>query len=42
VFEDGVELACVAVQLIVGQREPGQTGEVGYLISGDLRHDSKA
>ncbi len=38
-LEDGIELARVAVQLVVGQCEPGQTGEVGYLISGDLRHD---
>ena len=41
-LEDGVELAGVAVQLVIGQREAGQARQVGYLVSGDLRHDWKA
>ena len=41
-LEDGVELAGEAVQLVVGQGEPGQAREVGNLVSGDLRHDCKA
>jgi hypothetical protein len=36
VFEDGIELACVAVQLTVGQRKPSQAREVSNLVSGDL------
>ena len=42
VLEDGAELAGEAFQLVVGQGEPGQAGEVGNLVSGDLRHDSEA
>ena len=41
-LEDGVELAGEAVQLVVGQGEPSQAGEVGNLVSGDLRHDSRS
>ena len=40
--EDGVELAGEAVQLAVGQGQPGQTRQVGDLVSGDLRHDGQA
>jgi hypothetical protein len=42
VLEDGIELACEAIQLIVGQGEPSQAREVGNLVSGDLRHDIRA
>jgi hypothetical protein len=34
-------LACETFQLVVGQGESSQAGEVGYLVSGDL-HDSQA
>ena len=39
VAEDGVELAGEAVQLGFGEREPGQSRQVGNLVSGDLGHD---
>ena len=42
VLEDGVELAGETVQLVVGQRQPGQAGQVGDVVSGDLRHDRQA
>ena len=42
VGQDGVELAGEAVQLVVGQRQPGQPGQVGHLVAGDLGHDRKA
>ena len=38
VGEDGVELAGVAVQLVVGQRQPGQPGQMGHVVAGDLGH----
>ena len=41
-LEDGVELAGEAVELVVGQGEPGQPREVGDLVSGDLRHDTRS
>ena len=42
VLEDGAELAGEAFQLVVGQGESRQAGEVGYLVSGDLRHDYRS
>ena len=42
VGQDGVELAGVAVQLVVGQRQPSQLGQMGYLVAGDLGHERKA
>ena len=42
VVQDGVELAGVAVQLVVGQCQPGQPGQMGHLVTGDLGHDRKA
>ena len=42
VGQDGVELAGEAVQLGIGQRQPGQPGQVGYLVAGDLGHERKA
>jgi hypothetical protein len=36
-LEDGVELAGEAVQLVVGQRQPGQARQVGDVVSRDLR-----
>src|SRR4051812_45659777 len=41
VLEDGAELARETFQLVVGQGESSQAGEVGYLVSGDL-HDCQA
>jgi hypothetical protein len=44
VGQDGVELAGVAVQLGIGQRQAGQPGQVGHLLRGDvgdLGHDRK-
>ena len=42
VGQDGVELAGEAVQLGIGQRQPGQLGQVGDLVAGDLGHERKA
>ena len=42
VAENGVQLAGETVQLVIGQRQPGQTRQVGHFISGDLRHDTAA
>ena len=42
VGQDGVELAGETVQLGIGQRQPGQPGQVGYLVAGDLGHERKA
>ncbi len=42
VAEDRVQLAGEAVQLAIGQGQPGQTRQVGNVISGDLRHDTQA
>ena len=37
--DDHVELAGEVVELLVGQRQPGQPGEVGDLVAGDgTRH----
>jgi hypothetical protein len=41
VAKDGVQLAGVAVQLVVGQRKAREARQVGYLVSGDL-HDWQA
>jgi hypothetical protein len=42
VGQDGVKLAGETVELAVGQRQPGQPGQVRYLVAGDLGHDCKA
>ena len=40
--QDRIELAGEAVQLGIGQRQPGQPGQVGYVVTGDLGHDWQA
>jgi hypothetical protein len=37
--QDGIELAGVMVQLIVGQRQASQPGQMGHLVTRDLGHD---
>ncbi len=34
--QDGVQLAGEAVEFIIAQRQAGQSGQVGHLVSGDL------
>ncbi|AQA20793.1 hypothetical protein BTZ20_2064 [Rhodococcus sp. MTM3W5.2] len=36
--EDRIELTGELVEFGIGQREPGQPGEVGDLVTGDGRH----
>jgi len=42
VGQNGVELAGEAVQLGIGQCQPGQPGQVRHLVAGDLGHERKA